>query len=141
MRLGQAAQRQIARGRGALRQGEAFPQHVHSPATTESSFTATACCAFLHRLGMIYPQRFEPPVLLAGLIHRGAAGRAQIALVAMQAGGDGADIGDFAGAKPVDIGGAGPPLLGRANRKGRRGRNQGQPQTDHGGETARGHMR
>ena len=56
--------------------------------------------------------------LVAGLIHRGAASLAQTALVALQAGGDGADIGDFTGAKTIDVGRAGPPLLGRSDRKG-----------------------
>jgi hypothetical protein len=40
--------------------------------------------------------------------------RAQASLLPAQAGGDGPRVGDFAGAKPVDVGRAGPALLGRA---------------------------
>src|SRR5262249_62342471 len=56
--------------------------------------------------------------LMAGLVHRGPAGRAQVALVTVQAGGDGPDVRDFASAKAIDVWRAGPPLLGRADRKG-----------------------
>src|SRR5690348_871425 len=66
---------------------------------------------------------------VAALLHQGAAGRAQIGLIADHASGDGADIGNFAGAKTIDIGGAGAPLLGRALSCQRRaGRSQGDQQ-------------
>jgi len=115
-------QRQVARSAMALRQREAFPQHVHRPTTEILCCGAKACCTFLHRLGMISPQPLgsaaQSRPLVTGLLHRGAASLAQTAFVALQAGGDGADIGDFTGAEAVDVGSTGPALLGRADRKG-----------------------
>jgi hypothetical protein len=59
----------------------------------------------------------------------GIAGLAEARLLPPQAGGDGADVGDFAGAKAVDVGRAGPFLPGRAG-LGRRSRLRIPPQTD-----------
>lgn len=92
--------------------------------------TAEACCVFLHRLGIIFPQPVDAAGLMARLIHRGAASLAQAALVAMQAGGDRADIGDFTGAEAVDVRRAGPSLLGRADRERRGGRDQAQSEPE-----------
>jgi len=68
----------------------------------------------------------------AGLIEHTAASLAQARPVAAQAGRDGADIGDFAGAEPVDVGRAGPALFSRPLPVGGGGK-QGQEQPDRGG--------
>src|ERR1700759_116144 len=107
-----AAQRQVARWRIGYVRAWIFPQHVHSTLAGDYLLWAKACCIFLHRLGITSPQPVGKSALVASLVHRGAAGRTQTALVPLQAGCDGADIGDFARAKPVDVGRAGPPLLG-----------------------------
>src|SRR5207302_7981305 len=44
------------------------------------------------------------------LLEHGPAGRAQAGLLSPQAGGDGANIRDFAGAESIDVGRAGPSL-------------------------------
>src|ERR1700761_6659999 len=51
---------------------------------------------------------------VAVLLHRRAAGGAEIALLAHQAGGNRTDVGNFPGAETIDVGGAGAALLGRA---------------------------
>jgi hypothetical protein len=48
------------------------------------------------------------------LLHRGAADGAEIALLPLQARGDGTDIGDFARTEAIDIGRAGLSLLSRS---------------------------
>jgi hypothetical protein len=53
--------------------------------------------------------RPQPPVPL--LLEHCPAGLAEVRSLPPQAGGDGADVGDFAGAEPIDIGGAGAPLF------------------------------
>lgn len=75
----------------------AYPQPLPGTFTLESQST---CCAQIHRGGST-----------AGLIEHGAAGLAEARAVTAQAGRDGADVGDFAGAEPVDVGRAGPSLL------------------------------
>jgi len=49
------------------------------------------------------------------LLERRRTCRAQTRLLPPQAGGDGADVGDFAGTEAVDVGGAGLALPGSAN--------------------------
>jgi hypothetical protein len=62
------------------------------------------------------------------------AGLAQARLLPAQASGDGARIGNFAGAKPVDVGRAGTALLGRALLgEGRTGRKQSEEKTQRRG--------
>jgi hypothetical protein len=56
-------QRRVARRWMALRQGEAFPQHVHRAITGILFCEAKTCCTFLHRLGMISPQPVGFPSL------------------------------------------------------------------------------
>ncbi len=57
---------------------------------------------------------------ISSLLEHGPAGRAQTGLLSPQAGGDGADVRDFAGAETIDVGRAGPSLL-RRPRCGRQG--------------------
>src|SRR6185312_3122041 len=71
------------------------------------------------------------------LAHGGAAGRAEIALLTHKAGGDGADIGDLAGAKPIDIRRTSPSLLRRAKCKSRAGGDKRQCDPERGGDTFR----
>jgi hypothetical protein len=49
----------------------------------------------------------------SSLLEHRPAGIAETGLLPPQAGGDGANVGDFAGAKTVDVGRAGPSLLRR----------------------------
>jgi len=56
--------------------------------------------------------------------------RAQARLLPAQAGSDGLRVGDFAGAEPVDVGRAGPALLGRAGRESLPDRNQREEETE-----------
>ena len=67
------------------------------------------------------------------LLEHGPAGRAQAGLLSPQAGGDGANIRDFAGAESIDVGRAGPSLLRRPG-CGQRGtgREQGERQSQIG---------
>src|SRR3954469_8516486 len=71
----------------------------------------------------------------AGLIEHGAASLTQAWPVAAQAGRDGANVGDFAGTEPVDVGGTGPALLGRSLLRVGGGGKQRQEQPDRRGAT------
>src|SRR5207247_2978698 len=67
-------------------------------------------------------------------LEHGPAGLAQDGLLSPQAGGDGADVRDFAGAETIDVGRAGPSLLRRPG-CGQRGtgREEGERQSQIGG--------
>src|SRR5579859_1214 len=78
---------------------------------------------------------------IAVLIHRGATGRAQIALFSLQAGRDGTHVGDFARTESIDIRCAGPPLFGGALiGRGRTGRNQCESDPERQGSAMRGEI-
>jgi hypothetical protein len=67
------------------------------------------------------------------LLEHRRAGRTQARLLPAQAGGDGARIGDFAGAEPVDVGRTGAALLGSALlREGRISGEQNKQNTERG---------
>jgi hypothetical protein len=70
---------------------------------------------------------------MIGLIEGRAAGLAQARLLSPEAGGDGANIGDFAGAQAIDIGRAGPALLRRTLGAGGGRREQGEKESEDGG--------
>jgi hypothetical protein len=76
-----------------------------------------------HRLAAQKSTGFRPR-LVVGLLERRPAGLAQARLLPPEAGGDGADVGDFAGTQTIDIRRAGPTLLGRAGRMRRIGYKQ-----------------
>src|SRR5215472_4217822 len=111
------------------------------PAVPETFFRTMACCAFFHSYGIICPQpQLDCLALMTSLLHRGPTSLAQIALLPLQAGCDGTDVRNFTGAESIDVGGTGPALLGRTNRKGGTGRNQRQAEADRGSDTTRGHQ-
>ena len=68
--------------------------------------------------------------LFAVLLHGRPTGRAQIALLPLQAGDDRPDVRDLSRAQPIDIGRAGPALLRRAEGKGRRRADEREEDTD-----------
>src|SRR5262245_2007826 len=69
-------------------------------------------CRAVSWLGSL-PKRCAGKMLLRGLIKCCAACIAQARSLTAQACGDRAHIGDLAGTKAIDVGGAGPALLGR----------------------------
>src|SRR6185369_4728754 len=75
--------------------------------------------------GRHYVPATKRAVSVAVLVHGGAAAGAQIALLALQAGRDRADVGDLAGTEAIDIGRAGAALFRRALKsRGRSGAGQ-----------------
>lgn len=96
------------------------PQHIHRRANEDFELIANACCAQIHGWGQLRARGISVRSISV-LVHGGATGRAEIALLPHQAGGDGADIRDFAGAEAVNVRRAGAALLRRALRNGRTG--------------------
>lgn len=105
-------------GAAAIHRSTIYPQHIHRAAAGNWGVRAS----YLLRNN---PQAGSP----TGLVEHAAASLAQAGAVTAQAGRDGADIGNLAGAEPLDIGGAGSALLRRPLRVGSRGE-QRQEQPD-----------